>query len=134
MSKSMIFIMKVQGEINTFKDLYAWQRGHELVLAVYRISNDFPATENFGLTNQMRRAAVSITSNLAEGFSRRSSKDKVHFYSMALGSLTELQNQLLIAQGVGYLTDDVVNELEPVAVITHKLTNGLIKSTKTRTP
>lgn len=128
-------LMKIQSEIKTFRDLYAWQTGHELILAVYQISKSFPASESFGLTNQMRRAAVSVTSNVAEGFSRRGSKDKIRFYSMALGSLTELQSQLLVAEGVGYLSREDAARLQPVTITTHKLINGLIKSTRiTKSP
>src|SRR3989344_1808308 len=91
-------------KIESFKDLIAWQKGHELVLEIYKITKAFPKEEQFGLTNQLRRAAVSLTSNIAEGFSRRSYKEKSQFYSMALGSLTEVQNQLLIAEDIGYIS------------------------------
>src|SRR3989338_6098100 len=91
-------------KIAKFTDLIAWQEGHKLVLLIYQITKDFPKDELYGLISQMRRAAVSITSNLAEGFSRRSSKDKNNFYTMSLTSLIELQNQLLISKDVSYLT------------------------------
>src|SRR3990167_3773219 len=117
--------------IKTFQDLYAWEEGHKLVLAVYSVTRGFPASENFALTGQMRRAVVSVTSNVAEGFSRRSQKDKTHFYSMALGSLTELQNQIYVATDVGYLNNGKAEELKASAITVHKLINGLIKSTKT---
>lgn len=91
-------------KIQSFTDLYAWQAGHKLVLSIYEVTQKFPKEELFGLTNQLRRAAVSITSNIAEGFSRSSYKEKSQFYSMALGSLTEIQNQLLIAKDIKYLS------------------------------
>jgi four helix bundle protein len=84
-------------KIYSFTDLKAWKQGHELVLFVYEITKHFPQNEVFGLTSQMRRAVVSITSNIAEGFSRISNKEKAQFYSIALGSLTEIQNQSYIA-------------------------------------
>ena len=79
----------------------------------------------------MRRAATSITSNIAEGFSRRGQKEKTQFYSMALGSLTELQNQIFIAKDVGYIDDVIAKDLNMQSVTVHKLLNGLIKATKT---
>jgi four helix bundle protein len=76
----------------------------------------------------MRRCAVSITSNIAEGFSRQSKKEKVQFYSMARGSLTELQNQLLIAKDIGYLEKSEFDLLAQQTILVHKLLNGLIRS------
>lgn len=116
--------------IKSFTDLIAWQQGHKLVLMVYKITKEFPKDEQFGLTSQMRRCAVSITSNIAEGFSRQSNKEKVQFYSIAHGSLTELQNQLLIAKDIELINKDVFNDIAEVAVQTHKLISGLIKSSK----
>lgn len=78
----------------------------------------------------MRRAAVSITSSIAEGFSRQSFKEKVRFYSIAQGSNTELQNQLLIAKDVGYLIDQAYNNIYQQTIIVHKLLSGLIKKSK----
>lgn len=95
-------------KIRSFTDLHAWQKAHELVLEVYKITKYFPREEQFGLTNQIRRASISVSSNLAEGFSRRSYKEKIQFYSMALGSTTEVQNQLLIAKDVDYITPDYI--------------------------
>ena len=118
-------------KIKSFTDLSAWREGHNLVLMVYSITRDFPKEEQFGLTVQLRRAAVSITSNTAEGFSRKSYKEKTQFYSMALGSVTELQNQLLIARDIGYLSNNIFNDIAQQSVTVHKLLNGLIKKSKT---
>lgn len=115
--------------IRRFTDLICWQKGHELVLRVYSETGSFPSDEKFAPTSQMRRAAVSITSNVAEGFSRHSLADKKHFYTMAQGSLTELQNQLLIARDLQYLKRKNFSELAQLAVLDHKLLTGLIKST-----
>lgn len=90
-------------KIKSFTDLIAWQEGHKLVLEIYKATKIWPKEELFGLISQIRRAVVSITSNLAEGFSRSTLKDKANFYSMALGSLTEAQNQLLVARDLDYL-------------------------------
>src|SRR4051812_27040545 len=91
--------------IQTFKDLDAWKHGHQFVLGIYKVTRSFPREELFGLVSQMRRCAVSITSNIAEGFSRASFKEKSQFYSIAQGSVTELQNQLLISKDIGYITE-----------------------------
>lgn len=84
----------------------------------------------FCLISQMRRAAVSITSNIAEGFSRQSYKEKLQFYSISHGSVTEIQNQLLIARDIGYLTQDDFILVANQSVVVHKLISGLIKKTK----
>lgn len=114
--------------IKSFTGLDAWREGHKLVLAIYQVSRKFPAEEKFGLTNQIRRAAVSITSNIAEGFSRYNQKEKKQFYRTSLGSLTEVQNQLLIAKDVGYLPRENFQKLADQSVIVSKLLNGLIRS------
>lgn len=121
-----------KGKIIKFTDLDTWKEGHKLVLKIYSLTKDFPGEEKFGLANQMRRAVVSITSNIAEGFSRRSYKEKLQFYSMAQGSVTEIQNQLLIAKDVGYISQEHFAETADQTVIVHKLINGLIKSTRSR--
>jgi four helix bundle protein len=87
-----------------------WKEGHKLVVMIYKATKRFPKDELFGLTNQIRRAAVSITSNIAEGFSRNTFKDKTNFYAIALGSLTETQNQLLVARDVGYMDNNLFKE------------------------
>jgi len=118
------------GKIQNFTDLNAWLKGHELVIEIYQITKSFPREEIFGLVSQMRRCAVSITSNIAEGFSRQSYKDKTQFYSIAQGSLTELQNQLLISKDVGFILKKQYQEILEKTIIVHKLTNGLIKASK----
>ncbi len=90
-------------KIKSFTDLIAWKKGHRLVIYIYKVTNNFPQKEIFALTNQMCRSAISITNNIAEGFSRKGDKEKIQFYYMSLGSLTELQNQLLIARDADYL-------------------------------
>lgn len=119
-------------KIKSFTDLISWRKGHELVLAIYKITSKFPKSETYSLCDQMRRSAVSVTSNLAEGFSRRTAKEKVQFYHTALGSLTELQNQLLIARDLAYFEKDKFDCLARNTVEVSKLTNGLIKSLKNR--
>ena len=118
-------------KIESFTDLNAWQEGHKLVMGIYNTTKVFPKEEMFGLTSQLGRAAVSITSNIAEGFSRNSFKEKMRFYYIALGSTTEVQNQLLIARDMGYITRDRFRELADMCIIVSKLNNGLIKKVKT---
>lgn len=118
------------GRIKTFTDLDAWKEGHKLVLMTYKLTKNFPKEEMFGLIGQMRRCVVSITSNIAEGFSRHSYKEKLQFYSMAQGSVTELQNQALVARDVGYVSKEEFQEIAEQSVKVHKIINGLIKKSK----
>lgn len=115
-------------KISKFTDLNTWQEGHKLVLMIYRITEKFPSEEKFSLTNQIRRAVVSVTSNIAEGFGRQTEKDRVHFYIMARGSILELQNQLMIARDIKILSDENYNSVSGQSIIVHKLMNGLIRS------
>jgi four helix bundle protein len=118
--------------ITRFTDLDAWKEGHSLVLAVYKSTKTFPKDELFALTNQIRRCVVSITSNIAEGFSRQSVKEKIQFYCISLGSITELHNQLMIARDVNYISAQEYSEIEAQLIKAHKILNGLIRSTKKR--
>lgn len=119
------------GKIKSFTQLNTWKEAHLLVLKIYEITKAFPNDEQFGLTNQLRRAVVSITSNIAEGFSRNSYKEKSQFYSMALGSLTEVQNQILIARDLKYIDTQTFTSTAEKTVIVNKLLNGLIKKSRT---
>ena len=118
-------------KIKSFTDLIVWQEGHNLVLQICKITKSFPSEEQFGLTNQLGRAVVSITSNIAEGFRRNSYKEKVQFYTMALGSVTEVQNQLLIARDIRYFSKGEFTELAEQTILVNKLLNGIIKKSKT---
>ena len=116
--------------IKNFTDLVAWKEGHKLVLMIYSSTRNFPKEEIFGLTSQIRRAAVSVTSNIAEGFSRNSNKDKLQFYYICLGSVCELQSQILIAKDVSYLLEDQYIKLTDQSIVVQKLINGMIKKMK----
>jgi len=113
-------------KITRFEDLSVWQKAHQLVLQVYRITGSFPAEERFGLSSQMRRAAVSVPANLAEGFKKRGVKDKLNFYNIAQGSLEELRYYLILSKDLGYLSDnhEMVESAEEIARMLH----GLVKS------
>ena len=115
-------------KIQSFTDLNAWKEAHVLVLNIYKETKKFPDDEKFGLTNQMRRSAVSITSNIAEGFSRKGTKEKIQYCYLALGSLAELQNQLVISRDIGYISNTDFRLLAEKSIIVSKLINGLIKS------
>lgn len=107
-------------KIKSFTDLKAWQEGHQLVILIY-----------YSLIDQMRRAASSVTSNIAEGFGRQTYKEKVQYYYQAQDSLIELKNQILIAKDVGYLPLSEFKKLAEQANITHRLLQGLISKSKT---
>lgn len=125
-----IRISYMADKITSFTDLEAWQQAHLFAVGVYKTTKDFPASEQFGITSQLRRAAVSIPSNIAEGFSRSSSKEKLQFYAVARASLVEVQSQILIARDVGFLPPSQFDKLSSHTIRVHKLINGLIGSVK----
>lgn len=118
-------------KIKKFQDLFAWQESHKLVLLVYTISKAFPKEELFALTSQIRRAAVSVPSNIAEGYGRPSGKDRVHFFCMAKGSLLEVECQFLIAKDLGYMKNtSLIKTFNEQFEKTDRILTGLIKKTK----
>jgi four helix bundle protein len=117
--------------IKVFTDLDAWKEGHKLVLLIYKLAKSFPLEERFALADQMRRAAISITSNIAEGFSRQSYKEKLQFYAIALGSITEIQNQLIVSKDLQYSEEKNFSIIMEQSIKVHKITNGLIRHCKT---
>lgn len=117
-----------QKKICSFTSLLAWQEAHRLTISIYKIIPKFPVYERFGLCDQLRRAVSSISANIAEGFGRNTLKDKVHFYYIANGSLTETQNHLLVARDLKYVDEKNFKELAEQTITTSKLINGLIKS------
>ncbi|MEK7547217.1 MAG: four helix bundle protein [Patescibacteria group bacterium] len=121
----------MNNKIKDFKDLNSWQEAHKLVIMVYETTKIFPREEIFGLVSQMRRAAISVTSNIAEGFGRQGYKEKIQFYYLAQGSLIELKNQILAAKDIGYMKSGDYEELMGQADSAHKLLQGLIKKSKT---
>lgn len=118
-------------KITSFTDLIVWRKGHELVVMVYNITKNFPKKETYSLIDQMRRAAASITANIAEGFGRHSYKEKVQFYYLSKGSLLELENFILIAKDVGYLSDEDFKSLVEKARTVDQLLQGFIRKSKT---
>lgn len=110
-----------------FKDLKVWQQAKLLAVKIYEITNKDPFQKDFGLKDQIRRAAVSVPSNIAEGDERGSNKDSVRFIFIAKGSLAELQTQLEIAHEVGYLKKEVMEELNEECKILGKMLGSLIQ-------
>ena len=99
-----------------FQDLIVWQRAHQFVLRVYRLSKSFPREELYGLTSQFRRAAVSVPANIAEGFKKRGRADKVRFMNIAEGSLEECRYYLILTEDLGYgSTANLRDQLEEVS-------------------
>jgi four helix bundle protein len=115
-------------KVKNFTDLIAYKKSHALVLEIYSLTKKFPPDEKFALTNQMRRSAISITSNIAEGFSRNSSKDKAHFYAISKGSLTEIHSQILISKDLKYVCESDFNSTVMKIEECCKIISGLIRS------
>jgi four helix bundle protein len=110
-----------------FRNLLVWQKSHELVLQVYRASGDFPRDEIYGLTSQIRRAAVSIPSNIAEGCGRGSDAEFARFLIIAMGSSSELEYQLLLARDLGYIETGMHRSLDLLVAEVKRMLAGLIK-------
>lgn len=123
--------IKHKGKITHFHQLLVWQVSKELVLHVYSCSSQFPKEETFGLTSQIKRASISILSNIAEGFGRISPKEKVHFYSIARGSLDEVECQLIIAHELDMLSDFYRAECSELCSDIRNMLNSLIKKIQT---
>ena len=118
--------------MTSHKDLKVWIKGIELVKSIYEITKLFPSNEQFGLTSQMRRAAVSIPSNTAEGCGRNSDKELIHFLYISLGSADELETQIIISKELGFLENEKSEQLQSLIFEIIKMTSSLIKSIKTR--
>lgn len=115
-----------------YKDLIAWQKGMDLVEAVYTATKLFPKEELYGLTSQIRRAAISIPSNIAEGQGRKSSSEFMRFLAIAYGSLREVETQILIAERLSYLQRPDVESLIELSSQVGRLINGLSNSMSPR--
>lgn len=120
-------------KITSFTQLRTWQHARQFATHVYKITANFPTDEKYGITAQIRRSAVSVAANIAEGFSRSGLKDKTNFYSIALGSLTETLSHAFIAHDLGFLKQTDIQFIEQKVTELHKMLNGLIKSAQGRT-
>ncbi|MFH1193308.1 MAG: four helix bundle protein [Candidatus Jorgensenbacteria bacterium] len=117
-----------EGKINSYRDLVVWQRAMELVVVIYELTDEFPHNEQYGLVSQMRRAAVSIPSNIAEGSRRSSKKDFKHFLLTAFGSGSELETQIEIVKRLSFGTNLNFEKIDSLLVEVMKMLNGLIGS------
>jgi len=114
--------------LKNFKELKVWQKSYKLCLDVYRITKHFPTEEKFGLTSQIRRASVSIASNIAEGYGRRTTPDYIRSLYIAYGSNCELETQILISGDLDYINKDIQNTLREKISEVERMLKALIKS------
>jgi len=114
-------------EIRSYKDLLVWEKGILIVKQTYKLTNLLPDNEKFGLTSQLRRAAVSIPSNIAEGYGRDYTRNYSQFLKIARGSLMELETQLIICRELEYLTEENTKEIDLLIIEKIKMLNSLIK-------
>jgi four helix bundle protein len=118
------------GEIKSYRDLIIWQKSVALVTKVYSVTNKLPSAEIYGLTNQVRRCAVSIPSNIAEGYGRNSTGDYKRFLQIAVGSLYELQTQIEIAFNLMYVSKEQYNEIMSLSIEIDKMIYSIIQKLK----
>ena len=116
--------------MKTHKDLEVWKKSMDLVTKIYKLTRNFPKEELYGLSNQMRRAGVSIPSNIAEGAGRNSSKEFLQFLYYAKGSLSELETQLIISYNLEYISKEQKQDIDTVINNIFKMLSGLIQSLK----
>lgn len=118
--------------MQNFKELEAYKITKQLAVQIYKLTQNWSKEETYGLTNQIRRAAVSVTSNLAEGCGRNTSKDSIQFLAIARGSCFEMQAQAEIAYELGFISQQVLQEVMELNELSCKLLNGLINRYQTR--
>jgi four helix bundle protein len=116
----------------SYRDLRVWQSAMDMVIEVYKATDSFPRHEMYGLAGQMRRAAVSVPSNIAEGKGRLTDRDRAHFFSQARGSLLELETQIIISQRLSYLADAVATALLSRCQDAGRMLNALVESIRPR--
>lgn len=113
-----------------FEKLEVWRQSRQVVVAVYKLVKSFPSEERYGLCDQLRRAAISVPSNIAEGISRIAVKETMHFLEIAFGSLMEVYCQLQIAVDLDYITQEDFEQIKPLILSTSRMLNGLHKAKK----
>ena len=116
--------------MNSYKELTVWQKSVELVIIIYKLTEQFPKSEIFGLTAQIKRSAISIPSNIAEGFARRSRLEYLHFIRIAFGSGAELETQIFIAKKLKFINETDYNQLGSLLTEIMKMLNKLISALK----
>lgn len=117
--------------INSYKDLVVWQKSFELCLIIYRLTKNFPREELYGIVSQMRRAALSIPSNIAEGFSRHRKLEYIQFLHIAFGSAAELETQLQVSKELNYIKPEDFTRAEQLLTEVNKMLNSLVANVKT---
>lgn len=117
--------------VKSYKELLIWQKGIKIVVLVYKLTKDFPKDEIYALTSQLKRASVSVPSNIAEGFGRQTDKSFNHFLNIARGSLNEIETQLIIGKELGFITDDnLITEIMSLIEEESKMINAFAKNLK----
>lgn len=124
--------METKKQIKSYEDLVAWQKAYAFVIEIYRATARFPGDERFGLVSQLRRAAVSVPSNIAEGYGRSSRQDYLHFLKIAIGSAYEMNTQLRLAHDLGYLPDDDKSRLLGLLTEVCRILGALISALEER--
>ncbi|NIM99339.1 MAG: four helix bundle protein [candidate division Zixibacteria bacterium] len=114
--------------MKNYRELIVWQKSYRLCIEIYRITKDFPKEEKFGLTSQIRRAAVSVPSNIAEGYGRKTSREYIHALYVAYGSNCELKTQVLLSRDLGYITAEDMKRLQEGIGEVERMLKALIKS------
>ena len=117
-------------DINDFYDLNVWKLAHKQSIDIYKATTSFPKTETYSLVDQIRRAATSVSANIAEGYGRHHSKDRLRFLFLSRGSNKEVQNFLLVSKDLGYLKQNVFGSLWSLSKDVEKLINGYAKAVK----
>ncbi|MEN7549596.1 four helix bundle protein [Rapidithrix thailandica] len=120
-------------KIKSFKDLNVWKLAHQTVLKLYKLTEDFPTQEKFGITSQLTRAAVSIPANIAEGSGRNSAKEYIHYLTISRGSVEECKYLILLSKDLEFIKPDEYEELEASLNEIGKMLNGLINSIRKST-
>ena len=118
--------------VRSYRELLAWQKAMDLVVSCYKLTEQFPSAEKFGLTNQLRRAAVSVPANIAEGSGRQHTPDFLRFLSIAYGSLMEIETHIQITHRLGYVDDEAVRNLLDDTAQLGRIINGLMRSLRTK--
>jgi len=130
--KAINYQNNMEKKLRTHKDLEVWKNSVLFVTDVYKITKSFPSSEIYGLTNQIRRASVSIPSNIAEGSARNSDKEYIQFLYISLGSLSEVETQFIISFNLGFINDMVLTEVTEKLLMIKAQLMGLIKYLKGR--
>lgn len=114
-------------KIRSFTDLIVWQKAHQLVLRIYKETKCFPAEEKFGLVSQIRRSAVSVPANIAEGFRKKTNKDKAHYYNIAQGYLDETKYYLILSKDLGYIkaNEERMKDVDEIHKMIHRMIETL---------